>query len=182
MRILYFNLCVFFILPLNVVFGTRLVCYFDGGNARNARLSTDIDRLAIANVESQLCTHVIYSSVVINPKNIDTALNNQNFHQLAGLKAKNTKLKVMVQISEVTVLEVLQDGENFAKAAVRFLQHYKLDGVDLPWTSPTLENTDKFHRLLRALKNAFTSENYILSVQVAADPTIIKSRSLLITI
>jgi len=78
----------------------------------------------------------------------------------------------MVQI--VLEIALQQDAESFARAAVHFLKHYELDGVDLPWTSPS-KNTEIFDRLLRILKNAFTSENYTLSVLVSADPITIES-------
>ena len=165
----------YFVLFFNFVYGSRLVCYFDAGTARNARLRDGFTPLAIENIDSKLCTHLIYASVLsIDAKNTDAI--NPNIRQFAALKEKNSDLKIMVHIDEIGATEMadLKDADKFAQTVVSYLKNYKLDGVDISWKSAKSNaQREGFNRLLNALKKAFFSNNYILSVHVSAEKTII---------
>ncbi|KZS12017.1 Chitinase Idgf2-like protein [Daphnia magna] len=165
----------------------RLVCYFNSG----ASLRKGNGHFTVDNIDPFLCTHLIYVSAtfegIINAgkqeglgrsKNLDPSVT-----KFVQLKTRNPKLKTMVSVGSwigyqsTQYVEKVTDSGNsmvaFADAAVQFLSRYGFDGLDFSWpwedVTSAANNPRNFVRLLEALKNAFKSGGYLLSIAVIAN-------------
>lgn len=165
----------------------RLVCYFNSG----ASLRKGNGQFTVDNIDPFLCTHLIYVSAtfegIINAgkqeglgrsKNLDPSVT-----KFVQLKTRNPKLKTMVSVGSwigyqsTQYVEKVTDSGNsmvaFADAAVQFLSRYGFDGLDFSWpwedVTSAANNPRNFVRLLEALKNAFKSGGYLLSIAVIAN-------------
>ncbi|KAI9552900.1 hypothetical protein GHT06_020784 [Daphnia sinensis] len=170
----------------------RLVCYFNSG----ASLRKGNGQFTVDNIDPFLCTHLIYVSATFEGI-IKGGTNKQegpggsknlvpSVTKFVQLKTKNPKLKTMVSIgswiayqSTQYVEKVTNSGSSmvaFADAAVHFLARYGFDGLDFSWPwegvdakTSAANNPRNFIRLLEALKNAFQSGGYLLSIAVIAN-------------
>lgn len=95
----------------------------------------------------------------------------ENFAVLNGLKARNPDLKILVSVGGWTWSGAFSDAaltkasrKNFVDSAVRFVEKYNLDGVDIDWEYPGLigignkfrdEDKQNYTALLKDLRQAF---------------------------
>ncbi|GAB6032002.1 hypothetical protein CHUAL_010379 [Chamberlinius hualienensis] len=170
-----------------------IVCYV----ASWARYRTDDGFFDSTSFNPNLCTHVVYSFVGLDPatnkiKSLDPQADlngdeggKEGFKSMTNLKLRNPSLKTLVAIGGWTqgsenysIMASSPEKRNtFVSSVVEFLRKYQFDGLDIDWEYPTQrggkpEDKQNFVSLLKDLRAAFKND-WIISVAVAAPMYII---------
>lgn len=128
------------------------IAYYSG----NAK---DIDRY---NVQS--LTHIIYSFALLqnNKLHVSPAAGTI-LKKLVSLKKKNPRLKVALAFGGYggcktcsPVFAVAANRKAFAQSVLTILQQYKLDGIDIDWEYPAIDEGPKGHPWSVTDKQTFT--------------------------
>lgn len=89
-----------------------------------------------------------------------------NFKELAAMKYANPGLKVVLSVGGWTLSHQFPSmaataatRAAFINSCVRKLRLWDLDGIDLDWEYPTLEQKDDFSILIQDLRAAFEDES-----------------------
>lgn len=144
----------------------------------------------VEDIDATLCTDLIYAFAILNGTTnsievYDTYadITNQMYAKFVDLKKKNPNIKTTIAIGGWNdshngtkysdMVASLQNRTIFIQSVMAFLENYKFDGLDLDWEYP-MSSSDKagFAELMKELRNAFGTQ-YLLSVAVAANKTII---------
>uniref|UniRef100_A0A3B4B2D9 GH18 domain-containing protein n=1 Tax=Periophthalmus magnuspinnatus TaxID=409849 RepID=A0A3B4B2D9_9GOBI len=143
----------------------KLVCHFSNWS----QYTTGLGKFIVENIDPFLCTHVVYDFAVINHDNQLTEnewAEESVYQELAGLKNKNSELKTMLSVRELSTndpqfSEMVSSAANrqtFVQSAVTFLRAHEFDGLDLDWGHPG-NNKHKFTQLFKDLQQAFENES-----------------------
>ncbi|KAJ8962574.1 hypothetical protein NQ318_000967 [Aromia moschata] len=171
----------------------NVVCYFSSWTVnRNGKGKFDV-----SNVDSSLCTHVIYAFVGLGADykitNLDTWESNdtygyKGYTNLVGLKQSNPELKVLVSMGgwsegSKRYSELAEDPAKrqiLAKDVLNFTQAYGFDGFDLDWEYPGLRDSAypdqdqaNYVELLKELKNVLEPHGLILTAAVGGVVTVV---------
>ena len=145
----------------------------------------------MANIDSQLCTDLIYAFAILDGNTYQIKIfdpwvdiDNHAYADFVGLKNQNPKLKTTISIGGWAdshdgtdkyskMVTSPANRATFISSVLDFLNLYKFDGIDLDWEFP-MGPSDKagFAELMKELRSAFGSQ-YLLSVAVAVNQTII---------
>ena len=166
--------------------GMRVVCYYPNwpyyrqGDGKHT----------VEDIEARLCTHIVYSFVVLNPKTrvmkihdnwLDVQLGNMK--KFTDLRKKFPGVKFMVALGGwndsrkpglySTLLASSTKRAAFVAHAVDFLQRWGFDGLDLDYEYPVEVGgvrSDKagFTALVRELRAAFDPKGWELTAAVSA--------------
>ncbi|KYN43441.1 putative chitinase 2 [Trachymyrmex septentrionalis] len=165
----------------------KVVCYYGSwAGYRNGDGKYDISQM-----DSTLCTHMIYGFVGINSDGSIRVLDAWNdladnyglggFKKFGDLRKKSPSTKMMVAIggwnegsstfSTVAGSSTLR--QKFAKNAAEFLDKHGFDGFDIDWEYPNQrggKEADKknFVEMLKAVKTELKKKGKILSIAVGA--------------
>jgi chitinase len=150
--------------------------------------ATEPWQFGVENVDTKLCTHLVYafadlddSTLQITPNNPAVDIDQEFYHKFTGLKSQNPKLKTMLSIggwvdSNINdkysrMVSTSENIQTFVDSVLRMLSDYGFDGLDVDWEYPRTD-ADKigFSNLLAALKKAFAPYNYVLSAAVSPLP------------
>jgi len=126
----------------------------------------------VAKIKAEKLTHINYAFV--NIKNNRAFLNREatdtlNLQRLNQLKTKNPSLKILISIGGWAWSENFSDAaltdtarKAFAESAVKIIEKYELDGVDVDWEYPAIageegnvyrpEDKQNFTLMLKALR------------------------------
>lgn len=145
-------------------------CFFLAGNAKDPtrRFSviayysgnaTDIDRYNI-----QSLTHIIYSfSLLKNNRLHVSPAAGSILRKLVALKKKNPQLKVALAFGGwggcstcSNVFAIPANRTAFSESVLAILQQYKLDGIDVDWEYPAIDEGPAGHPYSPADKQTFT--------------------------
>ena len=125
----------------------KVVCYYSAlAYKRPKPMNYDID-----DIPGDMCTHVIYSFIGLDPKSYSLKIldqkydvDNKGFEKFVGLKKKFPHLKTLVsmggwdeggkQYSEMVADKARRDS--FVSQVIGFLNKYNFDGFDLDWEYP----------------------------------------------
>ncbi|TRY70996.1 hypothetical protein TCAL_02426 [Tigriopus californicus] len=143
-------------------------------------------------IDPALCTNLIYSFAGLDAetssiKSLDPWMDLEENYGLAGFR-KATELKHAYPNLKVTLAiggwnegskkysDLAADPEKrkvFVQSVVEFLQQHNFDGLDLDWEYPAkrggiAEDKNNFIDLIRDLKAAFESHNYLLTAAIGA--------------
>ena len=112
-------------------------------------------------------------------------IDNRGIEKFTALKVRNPRLKTMVAIGGYKdstdgtgkysrLVSNAGSIQSFTESAVRFLEKYNFDGLDLDWEYPaTAADRAGFANLVIALKKAFAPKKFLLSAAVSARPSAI---------
>ena len=172
----------------------RVVCYYPNWAAHREAEG----KFTVADIDSSLCTHIIYSFVVLHPDRLvitsdDPQLDLElgNFRNFTALKRTNPGVKYMVALggwadsqdpkySRLLASSVHMD--TFVAHAVQFLQEFGFDGLDLDYEYPGYDghghdapDSDRpgLVQLCRKLRAAFRPHGWELTAAVAAPTSIV---------
>ncbi|CAG5118511.1 unnamed protein product, partial [Candidula unifasciata] len=146
------------------------VCYFPTW----ARYRGNIAKFEVANIDPNICTHLIYAFGRLDPVLRQLAASEPQeeegegklFSLFNGLKSRNPALKTLISIGGQNdhgtgfkaVAETDAILERFAATTVDFLRARGFDGLDLDWEYPDADTRFLFIRLLQALRKAFDND------------------------
>ena len=146
---------------------------------------TGAGQYTVNNIDPAKCTHLIYAFATLNPTTYaiqvyDTTadINDQMYANFVALKTKNANLKTMIAIGGFSdsqspkYSQLVADSNKittFVTSAVAFLKKYGFDGLDIDWEYPsTAADKVGYVNLLAALRTAFNTNGFLLSVAVGA--------------
>ncbi|CAF0873266.1 unnamed protein product [Brachionus calyciflorus] len=132
-------------------------------------------------IDYDLCTHILYSAAVIDPKTLTIAFMQQNvsenLEKILNSKIKYKNLKIILTIGSydtksygfesVTNPNDTQAMLNFSNNLVAYLRKFNFDGVLLDYEFPGMVNRaplftkEGFSLLIRKLKRKFKEESII---------------------
>ncbi|KAK7880268.1 hypothetical protein WMY93_030635 [Mugilogobius chulae] len=143
----------------------KLVCHFTNWS----QYRTGRGKFTVESIDPFLCTHVVYDFAVIDYYNKLTeneSTEKSSYQALAGLKSRNSDLKTLVSVRELSTSEpqfsqmvsTAANRHTFVQSAVIFLRTHDFDGLELDWDYPG-NNKDKFTQLCKDLLWAFDNES-----------------------
>ncbi|KAL4707023.1 hypothetical protein ACJJTC_000450 [Scirpophaga incertulas] len=165
------------------------MCYYGTWAAR----FPGVGKFTVNDVNTTLCTHLMYAFAGINEEGEMISLDPQldlsdnggqdNFRKFTALKLKNPKLKTILSVggwnegsrkySKMAGNATLR--ANFIRTAMKVLLDCGFDGLDMDWEYPTARDTvygaadvDHFTQLLTELKYTFEPYGLLLTAAVAA--------------
>ncbi|KAI5644634.1 glycosyl hydrolases family 18 domain-containing protein [Phthorimaea operculella] len=175
--------------PLYTKAGNRIICYY-------GTWATDREgdgRFRVEDVDTSLCTHLVYAFVGINAEGfvisldpeLDLPDNNgrDNFGKFNALKEKNPKLKTILSVggwgegsANYSIMAASEaTRKNFISSALELVETHGFDGFDIDWEYPARRDSvngekdiDNFTQLLKELKAVFSPKGYEISAAVSA--------------
>ncbi|XP_044265666.1 acidic mammalian chitinase-like [Tribolium madens] len=134
-------------------------------------------------INPNICTHVHYAFLGVNPDGTLKILDSWNevdlhgLENVANLKSVNPELKVLISIGGWNAGNGILNGivasstlrTSLINSCLSFFSQWGYDGIDIDWEYPVNADKANFVKLLQEMKEAFGSR-YVLSVTVAANP------------
>ncbi|XP_032522110.2 probable chitinase 2 [Danaus plexippus] len=166
-----------------------VICY----HGTWATYRPSLGKFDVTNINTNLCTHIVYGFMGINAKGTVVSLDayldypenwgRDNLRKFTLLKRTNPKLKALLAVggwnegsakySNMASKPSLR--KNFITSAIRIIQKYGFDGLDIDWEYPNARDSvhgeadiDNFTQLLKELRVEFDKNDLILSAAVAA--------------
>jgi chitinase len=129
-----------------------IIAYYSGNG-------TDIDRYNIKGL-----THIIYSFALLNHNRLHvSAAAGSILKKLVSLKKKNPQLKVALAFGGwggcrtcSKLFAIPANRTAFAQSVLTILQQYHLDGIDIDWEYPAIDEGPAGHAYSPADKQTFT--------------------------
>ncbi|KAJ2938714.1 hypothetical protein O0L34_g3324 [Tuta absoluta] len=147
----------------------------------------------VEDVNTDICTHVIYTFVGIWADGFVISLDpwldladdggRDNFRKFTALKERNPDLKTILAVggwNEGSANYSIMAGNevyrrNFINSALDFVQTHNFDGFDIDWEYPNRRDTvngeadiDNFSLLVKEIKEEFSKHGLIVSAAVSA--------------
>ena len=170
----------------------RVGCYYSSSSYWRRE-----DKYTVENIQADLCTHIIYSFMLLDPVTFlmkigDDQLDVQlgNIKNFTDLKKTNPGVKLIVALGGwndsrkpglySTLLASPSKRAAFVAHAVIFLEKWKFDGLDLDYEYPVNVGnvaSDKagFTALVRELRAAFDPKGWELTAAVGASPFVVNA-------
>lgn len=171
----------------------KIVCYFTNW----AWYRPGIGKYTPDNIDTDLCTHVVYGFAVLDYSNLvikthDSWADLDNSFYTRVTELKNKGIKVTLALGgwndsagdKYSRLVRSQEArKRFVNHAVEFLEKYGFEGLDLDWEYPVCWQVDckkgfpdekeGFTALVRELSEAFKPKGLLLSTAVSPSKTVI---------
>lgn len=154
-------LLILFVTVTSSFGGKPIVCYWGSWSTWGYGLE---------NFPTDKCTHPIYfqanvdtESSTITPSDPGRDIENKGYENFVALKGKNPDLKVLISITgraaQFSPIAASREKRRiFVNSAVKFLNKYNFDGLDVDWEYPTgdenWEDKENFVYLIRELSKA----------------------------
>lgn len=178
-----FVICAFALTEAQEVDDKVVVCYYASWSA----YKPDDGHFVIEDINTNLCTHIIYAFASLNetnnvivPSDPSLDIDQGGYSKFVGLKERNPDLKALLSIggwndgsrkySDMASAEASR--RTFVHSVVEFLQGHQFDGLDFDWEFPTarggrIEDKDNFAHLISELRQAFNEYDLILTAAVS---------------
>ncbi|XP_020281146.1 acidic mammalian chitinase-like isoform X2 [Pseudomyrmex gracilis] len=163
--------------------GQVIVCYYTIPWYLNT-----LWELSPSHIDPHLCTHIIVGFASVVNSTLDISPNEWVYKQVAALKNREPKLKVMISAGGDNELhdgfsEMVKNHANrkkFIRSVLNVTKTFDLDGFDVDWEFPAWLGADRrekiyFVQLLQELRKEFdrSGQQLLLTVAVAAPQAII---------
>ncbi|KAJ0171833.1 hypothetical protein K1T71_012596 [Dendrolimus kikuchii] len=172
------------------VIGEKVViCYYGTW----ATYRTGLGKFDVGNINTALCTHVIYAFFGIDKTgkivSLDAYLDfltnfgKDNLRQFAKLKQKNSNIKLILAVGGwnegsakySTMAASATYRKNFLNSATEWIKTYGFDGIDLDWEFPNQRDSvygradvTNYISLLHEMGTEFKKNGWLLTAAVAA--------------
>lgn len=153
----------------------KVICYYDNW----AYYRTENEKFSVENIDSSLCTHVVYAFFGLSDDNkievLDTHLQIE-LNDIDNFVAHNeNKAKSLIAIggasmkaSKFSHMASSEEGRTtFVESVMSFLRHHKLDGVVIDWEFPDKEDIESFVKLLDKFDELMANTNFVLGISVS---------------
>ncbi|XP_053620320.1 probable chitinase 2 [Plodia interpunctella] len=165
-----------------------VVCYYGTW----ATYRQGLGKFAVDNVNTELCSHVVYSFVGIDNQGtivsldpyLDLDTGNGNFRKFTKLKEENPNLKTILAVggwnegsakfSIMAANPIFRN--NFIRSSLQFIEDYNFDGLDLDWEYPNRRDTvhgaadiENFTLLTKELREEFDKRGLLLTSAVSSN-------------
>ncbi|GBP51561.1 Probable chitinase 2 [Eumeta japonica] len=167
-----------------------LFCYYGTW----ATYRTGWGRVAVEDIHTIICTHLVYTFVGVNldgtvailDPGLDLPSGKDNFRKFNALKQQNAELKTILAVggyNEGSYKYSLMAASsttrrNFVQSATNLVLEYGFDGFDIDWEYPNRRDTaygqadvNNFSTLLKELREEFDKHGLMLTAAVAAVPS-----------
>lgn len=171
----------------------KIICYFTNW----AWYRPGSGKFVPENIDSNLCTHIIYGFTVLDPQKLTIKLHdtwadidNNFFSRITAFKAKGKKVLVALGGWNDSIDDKYSRLVNSRSARARFVQHtlkfvekYEFDGLDFDWEYPVCWQVEchrgpasdkkSFSLLVKELSDEFKPRNLLLSAAVSPSKRVI---------
>lgn len=172
------------VLAVNAYSQKKVVCYYGSW----ATWRPGNGKFDIEDIDTTLCTHVIYSFVGIGSNGEVTTSDPGGLGRFTALRNRNPRLKTIAAIGgwsegSARFSSVVNNAVNrrkFVNNIVEFLKKYGFQGFDLDWEYPTQRggsSSDRasFSLLIQELRREFDKYGYSLSAAVPASKYVVET-------
>lgn len=148
----------------------------------------DFGKFEIEDIDTNLCTHVIYTFAGLNettnqmiPLDPIYDITNRGYARAVALKQRNPNLKVSIAIGGWTegstkyskMVSSIDTMKIFINSVIAFMREHQFDGLDLDWEYPANrggkpEDKKNFVILCTHLRKAFNNFGWLLTAAVGA--------------
>ncbi|KAM3962177.1 chitinase-3-like protein 1 [Aphomia sociella] len=166
-----------------------VICYYGTW----ATYRNGLGKFDVEDINTDLCTHLVYTFVGINNEGTVTSLDpwldlsdnygRDNFRKFTALKLRKPNLKTLLAVggwnegsAKYSVMAANPSmRQNFIQSALKMIQDHGFDGFDVDWEYPNRRDTvngqadvDNFTQLLRELREEFDKHGLLLTAAVAS--------------
>ncbi|XP_046972453.1 chitinase-3-like protein 1 [Vanessa cardui] len=189
-KLFLFVLCASFLNKYITVTADKVVvCYYGTW----ATYRNGLGKFDVSNINTDLCTHIVYTFVGINSQgtviSLDAFLDypdnwgRDNLGKFNALKQQNSKLKTLLAVggwNEASAKYSVMAAnptlrKNFVSSALAMVLQYGFDGLDVDWEYPNRRDSvngqadiNNFTQLLKELREAFEKYGLLLTAAVSS--------------